>query len=81
LSSIANRGNQRRRANRPDPGDRHEPTGCVMLCCEYFNLPGNSCKSDIDDLEFIPKLFEKKAGCVFRKNGTVASLIRGHWFR
>ena len=59
LSGIADRGNQRRRADRPDPGDRHEPTGCVMLCCEYFNLPGNGCKSDIDDLEFIPKLFEK----------------------
>src|ERR1700733_8827624 len=59
LAAIADRGNQRRRADRSDPGDRHEPTGGVMLCCEYFNLSGDGCKSDIGDLELLPKLFEK----------------------
>ena len=59
LAAVTDRGNQRGRADRPDPGDRHEPTGGIMLCCEYFDLPGNSCKSDIDDLELLPKLLEK----------------------
>ena len=61
LVAVADRGDQRRRADRPDPGDRHEPTGCVMLCCEYFNLPGHGCKSHIGDLELLPEFLEKYA--------------------
>ena len=47
LMGIADRGNQCCRADRPDPGNRHEPTGCVMPCCEYFNVSGDGCKSEL----------------------------------
>lgn len=59
LAVVTDSGNQRRRADRPDAGDHHEPTGSVMFCCEYFNLSGNGCESDIDDLQLLPKLFEQ----------------------
>ena len=38
LSTITDRGNQCGRANRPDPGDRHEPPGGIVLRCEQFDL-------------------------------------------
>jgi len=38
--------------------DRHEPTGCVILCREHLNLPGNDCVLDINALKLFPKLFE-----------------------
>ena len=33
LAAVTDSGNQRRRADRPDPGDRHKATSCVMFCC------------------------------------------------
>ena len=39
LAGISNRGNQSSRTNRPNPRDRHEPTGCVILRRERLYLP------------------------------------------